>query len=90
MRRGRADLIGGGILMGLHRPGRGALLRFSWAGQSRKGGEVSPYDDRGGSFQDGQFELAYFLKLENNLQNMIQGCGCLAFITNCKYKNSNH
>lgn len=49
--------------MGLHHRGRGPLLRFSWAGQSRKGGEVSPCDDRGGSFQDGQFELSCFLKV---------------------------
>lgn len=50
MRRGRADLIGGGVLMGLRRPGRGALLRFSWAGQSRKGGDVMICYDIGGKF----------------------------------------
>lgn len=55
MRRGGADLIGGGVLMGLHRPGRGALLRFSWAGQSRK---VVKFP-----LQDGQFELSCCLKV---------------------------
>lgn len=78
MRRGGADLIGDVVLMGLHRPGRRALLRFSWAGQSRK--VKFP-------LQDGQFELSCCLKVDNNPQNMIKGCGCLAFRTNCKYKN---